>query len=247
MNPDVPVLLQSNDEEMRERAIRAGASFLHKASPTLLKELQFFMKRYFSFGDFVFTLPDGTEVNRAESLQDFEKKIMDVPDDSIRFHGLRNHFSNWLKARTEFWLAHKFRARRNESFRDAEEMRQYMLACIREWKRERKRGKVVDFNPEFFDRGSFARIGQGSLGGKARGLGFVVSLLNKFDLSETIPGVDIFVPEAVVVATDCFDQFLDSNELRDFALHCDDDSDLYRMKSHCLPAVSTYKDSSRWS
>ena len=228
VNPDMPVLLQSNDEDMREKATQAGASFLYKASPTLLKELQYFMKRYFSFGDFVFTLPDGTEVNRAESLQDFEKKIKDVPDDSIRFHGLRNHFSNWLKARTEFWLAHEFRARRNESFRDAEEMRQYMLVCIREWKRERRRGKVVDFNPEFFDRGSFARIGPGSLGGKARGLGFVVSLLNKFDLSETFPGVDVFVPEAVVVATDCFDQFLDGNELRDFALHCDDDSELYR-------------------
>jgi CheY-like chemotaxis protein len=228
LNPDLPVLLQSNNEKMRDRATEVGASFLHKASPTLLKELQFFMKRYFSFGDFVFTLPDGTEVARAENLKTFEKKLLIVPDESIRFHGYRNHFSNWLKARTEFWLAHRLQARDNESYQDIEEMRQYILAGIREWRWERKRGKVVDFNPEFFERGSFARIGQGSLGGKARGLGFVVSLLNRFNLTESFPGVDVFVPEAVVVATDCFDQFLDLNDLRDFALHCEDDSELYK-------------------
>jgi hypothetical protein len=227
VNPDVPVLLQSNDEEMREKASHAGASFLHKASPTLLKELQFFMKRYFSFGDFVFTMPDGTEVARAENLKTFEQKLLVVPDESIRFHGNRNHFSNWLKARTEFWLAHRLKSRGIETYQNTEEMRQYILSGIREWRRERKRGKVVDFNSESFERGSFARIGQGSMGGKARGLGFVVSLLNKFNLTESFPGVDIYVPEAVVVATDCFDQFLDLNDLREFALRCEDDAELY--------------------
>ena len=227
LQPDLPVLLQSNSESLKDRALQAGASFLYKASPTLLKELQFFMKRYFSFGDFVFTLPNGTEVARAGDLKEFERQLATVTGESIRFHGDRNHFSNWLKARTEFWLADRLVARDNATYRDSEEMRSYVLSGIREWRKQRNQGKVVDFNPESFDRGSFARIGQGSLGGKARGLGFVVSLLSDFDLSEAFPGVDVYVPEAVVLATGAFDQFLDLNELRDFALRCDDDTELY--------------------
>lgn len=227
LQPDIPVLLQSNSQGLKDRARQAGASFLYKASPTLLKELQFFMKRYFSFGDFVFTLPSGTEVARAKDLKEFEQRLRVVPGDSIRFHGDRNHFSNWLKARTEFWLADRLKARDNTSYSNSEEMRDHVLSGIREWRRQRNRGKVVDFNPENFDRGSFARIGQGSLGGKARGLGFVVSLLSDFDLSAAFPGVEVFVPEAVVLATGAFDQFLDLNDLRDFALCCEDDSELY--------------------
>lgn len=227
LQPDLPVLLQSNSEELRDKARQSGASFLHKASPTLLKELQFFMKRYFSFGDFVFTMPNGTEVARASDLKNFEQKLRAVPIESIGFHGHRNHFSNWLKARTEFWLANRLKTKDNTSYRSTEEMRQYILSGIREWRKERNRGKVVDYNPESFDRGSFARIGQGSLGGKARGLGFVVSLLSNFDLTNAFPKVDVYVPEAVVLATEVFDQFLDLNELREFALRCEDDSELY--------------------
>ena len=226
--PDLPILLQSNSEEWRGRATEVGASFLHKASPTLLNELQYFMTRYFSFGDFVFTQADGHEVARAGDLQAFEQTLKVVCGESIWYHGNRNHFSNWLKARTEFWLAHLLRARENDTYKNPEEMRGYILTGIAEWKKERKRGKVVDYNPEFFDRDSFARIGQGSLGGKARGLGFVVSLLTNFKLSESFPGVEIFVPEAVVLATSAFDNFLDKNGLREFALHCDDNEELYR-------------------
>lgn len=227
LQPDLPVLLQSNSEELADKARAAGASFLYKASPTLLKELQFFMRRYFSFGEFVFTMPNGAEVARAKDLREFEQKLRIVPPESISFHGNRNHFTNWLKARTEFWLANRLRMRDNDSYETTEEMRQYVLSGLREWRKERNRGKVVDFNPKNFDRGSFARIGQGSLGGKARGLGFVVSLLSSFDLSEAFPDVEVYVPEAVVLATEAFDQFLDHNDLREFALRCDDDAELY--------------------
>jgi CheY-like chemotaxis protein len=227
LQPDLPVLLQSNSQDLQEKARQAGASFLHKASPTLLKELQFFMRRYFSFGDFVFTRPNGEEVARAKDLREFEQKLRIVPDVSIEFHGNRNHFANWLKARTEFRLAHRIKTTDGLNSGSSEQMRQHVLSGILEWRKRRNRGKIVDFNPESFDRGSFARIGQGSLGGKARGLGFVVSLLARFHLSEVFPNIDVYVPAAVVLATDAFDRFLDRNELREFALRCEDDAELY--------------------
>ncbi len=225
-NADIPILLQSNSQELQARAESMGASFLLKSTPTLLQELGRFMKRYFSFGDFVFTLPDGTEVARAADLRVFEQKIQVVPPDSIRFHAERNHFSNWLKARTEFWLAHRLRASRVSHFESIEGVRQHLISSLREWRRERYRGSIVDFDPENFEAANFARIGRGSLGGKARGLGFVVSLLSNFNLRDTFPGVEIAVPPVVVLAAEVFDQFLDRNHLREFALHCEDDEEL---------------------
>lgn len=226
-NSDIPILLQSNSPELKRRAEELGASFLLKSSPTLLKDLEEFMRRYFSFGDFVFNLPDGTEVGRATDLRNFEHQIRTIPAESLRFHAERNHFSNWLKARTEFWLAHRLRASKVSFFSSIEGVRSHLLSSLQEWRRERNRGSIVDFDPENFDAATFARIGGGSLGGKARGLGFVVSLLSNFNLRERFPGVHIQVPHGVVLATDLFERFLDHNELREFALHCDDDDELF--------------------
>ena len=226
-NPDIPILLQSNSPEYREEAQSLGTTFLYKSSPTLLRELQYFMKRYFSFGDFVFTTPAGAEVSRARDLKSFEQKLRQIPAESVVYHFERNHFSNWLKARTEFWLAHRLTSTRLSTTETAEDIRKSLLAGLKAWKGERSRGAIVDFDPENFDAGSFCRIGQGSLGGKARGLGFVVSLLSDFNIADCFEGVQIGVPEAVVLATDTFDRFLDENGLREFALHCEDDEDLY--------------------
>lgn len=225
-NPDIPILLQSNSPNLQSVAEELGASFLLKTSPTLLQDLQHFMKRYFSFGDFVFQLPDGTEVARASDLRNLEQKLQVIPAESIRYHAERNHFSNWLKARTEFWLAHRLRAARVGHFDSVDGMRKYLLSSLREWRRERNRGSIVDFDPDNFDNWSFARIGRGSLGGKARGLGFVVSLLSNFNIRNRFPGIQIGVPAAVVLATDAFDEFLRLNNLHEFALHCEDDEEL---------------------
>lgn len=252
LQPDLPILLQSNSPDMERRAQQVGASFLYKASPTLLSELQEFMKRYFSFGDFVFNTHDGREVARAIDLRDLEMKLRTVPSDSVLYHGNRNHFSSWLKARTEFWLADLLRMRDNSTYADGEEMRQYILDGIEQWRRERNRGKVVDFDPKNFERGAFARIGRGSLGGKARGLGFVASLLSRFNLNEAIPEVDIFIPEAVVLATEIFDLFLENNNLREFALKCTDNEELFsrfeagEFPEHIVKDLTIYIESARY-
>jgi len=228
-HPDIPILLQSNVQQNEERARLAGASFLLKDSPTLLEDLRQFMVQYFSFGDFIFRTPDGVEVGRAHDLRSLEEQLRLVPEESIRYHGERNHFSNWLKARTEFWLAHRLRPRQVSDYPSVSALRADLIASLHDYRQIRQRGMITDFSPETFDAASsFARIGTGSLGGKARGLGFVNILVSSHDVEDRYEGVKIFVPPSVVVATDVFDQFLDDNHLRKYALRASDDTEITR-------------------
>ncbi len=226
---DIPILLQSTSPEYQQVAQEMGASFLVKDSPTILNDLRQFMIQYFSFGDFVFRTLDGQEVGRATDLYSLEDQLHYVPDESIRYHAERNHFSNWLKARTEFWLAHQLRPRKVSDFPSVADLRADLIRSLREYRRVRQRGLVTEFSKETFDPNtSFARLGGGSLGGKARGLGFVNLLINSYGVREKFEGIQIEVPPALVVGTEVFDQFLDDNDLRQFALSSSDDEDIAR-------------------
>src|SRR5437870_937331 len=226
--PDLPILLQSSRAEFAPGAASVGASFLRKYSDTLLHDLQRFMVESFAFGDFVFRMPDGTEVDRARDLKTLEAKLHTVPVESIGFHGERNHFSNWFTARTEFALARKLRPRTVSEFPSLEHLRRDLIASIAEYRREQSETLVADFDRHSFDPTTnfFSRIGGGSLGGKARGLAFVRYLLNYHGLGRRFPGVQIAVPPAVVLATDCFDRFLRRNALLDLALGSRDDDQI---------------------
>ena len=227
--PDVPIVLHSSRPENAALAASAGVAFLRKGSPTLLQELSRFMVNDFCFGDFVFRLPDGREVDRAADLKELEEKLATVPADSIAYHGERNHFSRWLKARTEFGLAHELRPRRTSEFATIEDLRRTLIESIAEWRRLQARGIIVDFDRESFDEtGNFHRIGAGSLGGKARGLAFVRQLLHQARVESAFPGVRISVPPAVVLGTEVFDQFLEEAGLRDFAIEATDDAEIHR-------------------
>ena len=141
----------------------------------------------------------------------------------------RNHFSNWLKARTEFWLAHQLRPRKVSDYPSVEALRSDLIQSLHNYRNIRQRGIIADFTKETFDPdSSFARIGGGSLGGKARGLGFVSTLINDYNVRNRFDGVIIYVPPAVVLGTDVFDQFVDENKLRKFALTCGDDTEITR-------------------
>jgi CheY-like chemotaxis protein len=226
---DIPTLLLSNVEENSQKASEVNASFILKDSPTLLNELRLFMNYYFSFGDFVFRTPDGREVGRATDLKSLEEQLLIVPIESIKFHGENNHFSNWLKARTEFWLAHELRPRKVSDYSSVEGLRQDLIYSLNGYRNLRQRGIITDFVKEFFDpESSFARIGGGSLGGKARGLGFVNTLINNYNVRDKFEDVHIHVPPAVVIGTDVFDQFIEENNLKNFALNCTDDEEITR-------------------
>ncbi len=222
---DIPILLQSYLVENRSHALAIGASFALKDSPILLNEVRQFMTHNFGFGDFVFRTSDGAEVGRAHDLRSLESLLRTVPEESIRYHGERNHFSNWLKARTEFWLAHQLRPRKVSDFSSLEDLRNGLIASLRSYRQMQHRGLVADFTKESFDpTSSFARIGGGSLGGKARGLGFLTMLINTYGIREKFDGVQVFVPPGVVIGTDVFDYFVEKNVLSSFALHERDDA-----------------------
>ncbi len=224
---DIPILLMSNMPTNTGLAESVDASFILKNSPFLLNELRQFMYQHFSFGDFIFTTPNGIEVGRASDLLSIEHQLKVVPEESVRYHAERNHFSNWLKARTEFWLAHKLRPGRVSDFPSVEELRNDLILILRGYRHNRQRGIITDFSKETFDpNSSFARIGGGSLGGKARGLGFVNTLINNYNVRNQFKNVKIFVPPAVVLGTEVFDQFVEDNNLRNFAIDCNDDEEI---------------------
>ena len=228
LTPDVPVVLQTSRTEFRPRAHAEGYSFLRKRSPTLLKDLRRLLTDHFGFGDFVFRLPDQSEVCRAKDLNELEEQLQTIPTDSLMYHAGRNHFSHWLMARTEFALAAKLRPRKVSDFDGPEHLRRDLIESINDYRREQNEVLIGDFKPDTFkpEQSSFLRIGSGSLGGKARGLAFVRHLLRTRRIAKRFPGVRLSVPPAVVIATDMFDLFLSENNLSDFALHCDDDSEI---------------------
>ena len=227
---DIPLMLQSSFPKNERLARDIGASFLLKGSPVLLKQVRRFMVDNFAFGDFVFHMPDGGgEVARAHDLRSLVENLKTVPVESIAFHGERNHFSNWLKARAEFALAQRLRPRQVSDFETLEHLREDLIESIDEYRRERIRGMVADFDRDNFDISkSFSRIGGGSLGGKARGLAFVNRLLTEHHVERMFPGVSISVPPSVVLGTDVFDRFLEDNDLRDMAINSDDDDQIRR-------------------
>jgi len=223
---DLPILLQSSDENKAPAVLACGAAFLNKQSPKLLAELGAFINRNFGFGDFVFRLPDGVELERARSFRELQDCVARVDNRSLVFHAERNHFSNWLIARGEFDLARRLRPRRVSDFRDPEDLRAFLFDTLREFRHERQSGMVTDFNRELYDgTAEFLRIGDGSLGGKGRGLAFINKLFNNQLVCTAFPGTRISVPRTAVICTGAFDAFMARNDLVEFALdeHSDEE------------------------
>ncbi|HET9225940.1 MAG TPA: PEP/pyruvate-binding domain-containing protein [Thermoanaerobaculia bacterium] len=227
--PDIPIVLHSSRPEFEEQAHRTGAGFLRKGSQHMLEELRRILLEDFSFGDFVFRLPDGSEVGRARDLRSLEERLTTMPAESIRYHGARNHFSRWLRARADFGVAHALRPRKVEDYPTPEALRDDLIHAIADYRVEQAQSVVADFRRDGFDFSTdFYRIGSGSLGGKARGLAFVRRLLAQHGLRRRFRWVEISVPPAVVLGTDVFDRFLDGNDLRRFAIDCEDEEEIWR-------------------
>jgi CheY-like chemotaxis protein len=227
--PDVPIVLQSGRPEFLAKAHAEEFSFLQKRSPTLLGDLRHWLIDQVGFGDFMFRLPDRkTEVARAGNLNELERALRTVPAESISYHAERNHFSHWLMARTEFALAQKLRPRKLSDFAGIEVLRRDLIQTITSYRRDQSQTLVGDFNCETFqaEDAYFLRIGDGSLGGKARGLAFARHLLHPKHMPRRFSGIRIAVPRTVVLATDVFDRFISENDLHDFAMRCHSDDEI---------------------
>jgi CheY-like chemotaxis protein len=229
--PDIPLLLTSSEPSNREKAEKVSAEFIDKNSPSLVSEIrQFFLKRL-GFGDFVFRKPDGKEVARVSSRRSLEKILPSIPDESFVYHWSRNDFSRWLFARTETALASRLRPVTAEDFEsNVEEMREFLISFLRARRRRRQKGVVVDFDTNEFDPDmDFFKIGKGSLGGKARGLAFISTLLQRTKwLHEKYPDVDITIPHTLVITTEAFDQFIEANDLRQLSKTDAEDEEIAR-------------------
>lgn len=235
---DLPLLLQSTDASYAAVTDELRAVFLHKQSPTLLHAFRSFMLDHLGFGDFVFRRPEGDEITRAADVNAMIQALRGVPEEVLQYHASRNHFSNWLMARTEFQLATVMRRLRISDFESIEDMRRFLVVNLTAIREEQRRGQVEDFVAGRFDAGSaFVRIGGGSLGGKGRGLAFIHGLLARVPVDEHVDGVHVFVPHSAVLGTDVFDRFLDANDLRSDALErTDDRAILERFMAAALPA-----------
>jgi CheY-like chemotaxis protein len=217
-DPLMPVMMQSSEARFEELAAESGASFVDKNSPRLYQRVREFMLEGFGFGPFLFRRPDGAVLGQAGSIRELEEMVRVMPTDCLVHHSARNDFSTWLRARTEFALADQLEPKQVEDFPDGEAIRDFLSGTLNRARREFQRGAVADFDRQTFDDTiSFSRIGQGSLGGKARGLAFINHLLHYQPVSPR-HGVEVLVPPTVVITTEWFDRFLDQNELHATAL-----------------------------
>ncbi|MBN1387677.1 MAG: phosphoenolpyruvate synthase [Bacteroidales bacterium] len=212
---NMPLLLQSSDIKSREIANELGVGFLNKYSKNLSIELRNFIIQNLAFGPFVFRDPDTMEaIGVATDLQSFQQKLLTLPDKSLFYHAERNHFSKWLNARALFPVAQLFKFIRIEDFDSVEEMRRFIYVAISSFRLGKGRGVIAKFDRNTFDEYQiFSRIGEGSIGGKARGLAFINSLIKKHKLFNKYPGTLITIPRTVVLSTDVFDEFMERNNL----------------------------------
>lgn len=218
--PDLSVLLMSSESANREKADQIPAVFVDKNSPNLLAEVHDFFLKHLGFGDFVFRMPDGTEIDRASNLRELEAKVAEMPDECIWYHGERLQFSRWIMARSEFSLASEFREVPASEFSNADEMKQYIISNVHTLRKWRQKGVVARFKGHNFDADvmDFVKIGQGSLGGKARGLAFMAVMLHEHgELHERYPQIKIEIPKTLVICTDGFESFVTQNRLEHFA------------------------------
>lgn len=219
-DPFIPLIIESSDTENAEGAAALNACFLDKNSKKLPVDLRNAIMRNFGFGDFEFINPEtGEVILRIKELKDLQKNILTIPAESLLYHASRNHISRWLYSRALFPLAEFIRRRWPHNLEELPEIRQEILDAIVTYRKMKNRGVVAIFERNRFDKYSnFARIGQGSLGGKGRGLAFIDSLIKRHPVLEDYEGVSVSVPKTVVLCTDIFDEFMESNNLYQVAL-----------------------------
>ncbi len=218
--PDLPLLLLSSEPENRGKAYEIPAEFLDKNSSNLLDELHEFFLIHLGFGDFVFRMPNGVEIDRATNLRELQEKVLQIPDECLWSHAKRNNFSNWIMSRSEISLGSTFRDVKPHDFSDAEELRHFISTSIRDLRKWRQKGVVVQFKADHFDPyiRDFVKIGEGSLGGKGRSLAFMSAMLQEYqEIKEKFSEINIIIPKTLAICTDGFESFVSDNNLGHFA------------------------------
>lgn len=219
-DPYLPLIVESSETANAPAVRELGGVFLDKNSKKLPVDLGEAIMANFGFGDFIIRDPaTGNEIMRLHDLKALQKSIFDIPDEALFLHASHNDISRWLYSRALFPIADIIKRHRFESIADAPAARQLFFELIVKYRKMKNRGVVAVFRKDRFDHYSnFARIGQGSLGGKGRGLAFVDSIIKKNPVCDNFHGATISIPRTVVLCTDIFDEFMADNRLYPTAL-----------------------------
>jgi DNA-binding response OmpR family regulator len=211
----IPFLIQSSSNKHKIIAEELGAGFIDKYSKSLSLQLRNFIIQNFAFGPFVFRNPETMEsIAIATDLHSLQQRLLTIPDASLEHHAYHNHFSKWLNARAIFPVAQMFKYINKEDFKSSDEMRRFLYIAISSYRLGKGRGVIAKFDKTSFDEyQTFSRIGEGSIGGKARGLAFISRIIKSNKLFNKFPDVLITIPRTVVLSTDIFDEFMDQNNL----------------------------------
>lgn len=216
----VPLIIQSSEPDNRQWAEELGAGFVDKNSKKMNIDLRDRIEQHFGFGDLVFRDPGtGAEVVRIHNLKELQDNIFTISEDSFVYHTARNHISRWLCSRAMFPLSEFLKRITQDEYDDVLEHRQVIFDAIVRYRKMKNRGVVAEYLRGRFDRYShFARIGEGSLGGKGRGIAFIDNILKRHEVFESLSDVEIRIPKTLVLCTDIFDRFMESGGLYQVAL-----------------------------
>lgn len=215
----IPLILESSEADNARYAAELHAPFIIKHSKSYPQDLQREIMRHFGFGDFIIRDPHThQEILRITDLKDLQRKIFQIPDDALRYHLSHNHFSRFFYSRAMFPPAEILKAHDASQYADMDEARHYIFDLIVSYRKMKNEGVVAIYQKDRFDEYSnFARIGNGSLGGKGRGLAFMGSLVNRYPRLES-ENFHVDIPKTVVICTDIFDRFMEENNLYPIAL-----------------------------
>ena len=234
----IPFVLESSEASNKVYAKELGASFIDKNSKSYPQDLRKKIMQRFGFGDFVILNPQTKEeIMRIKDLKDLQKKVFQIPDDSLVYHLSRNHFSRFFYSRAMFPPAEVLKRVDVSDYKDMDEARKLIFDLIVQYRRMKNSGVVAVYQKERFDEYSnFARIGDGSLGGKGRGLAFIGAMVKRYPKLEH-EHFAVTIPKMVVICTDIFDEFMETNELYPVALSdVDDETILKYFLRASLPA-----------
>lgn len=226
----LPLILQSSESENKLEAFRLGVSFVDKNSKKMDVDLRETVSENFGFGDFIFRDPHtDKEVLRIHNLKELQENIFTIPHELLLHHISRNHVSRWLYSRAMFPVAEFLKQITWKSLDDVDAHRQIIFEAIVKYRKMKNQGVVAIFQRDRFDRYSnFARIGEGSLGGKGRGLAFIDNMVMRHEEFECLDNARVEIPKTVVLCTDIFDEFMDMNNLYQIALSDASDEEILR-------------------
>lgn len=229
-DPYLPLILESSESENRAKAEAEGFRFVDKNSKKMSLDLHKMLEEHLGFGDFIFRDPKTkAEIMRIHSLKELQDNIFKIPDDSMLYHISRNHMSRWLSARAIFPVSMFLKTVTWERLKDITAHREIIFDAIVQYRHMKNIGVVAVFDRMKFDAYShFARIGEGSLGGKGRGLAFLDNIIKTHPEFNSLEGATVQIPRTVVLCTDVFDQFMEQNNLYQIALSDASDDDILR-------------------